>query len=68
MAYANKYVPYGINGVYYVYDNEQGCIPMGWGHRGDKKKIIAVVCDLLNKAGEKTIVQYLLEEHGQDQA
>lgn len=42
-----KYVPYGINGKYFVYDNEAGNIPMGYG-KGDKKRAIQAICDKLN--------------------
>lgn len=42
-----KYVPYGMNGEYYVYDNETNHIPIGHGKGGTKKEI-QKICDALN--------------------
>ena len=44
----SKYVPYGINGEYFVYDNEAGHIPMGYGSKGGTKKSILALCKKLN--------------------
>lgn len=44
----NKYVPYGINGTYYVYDNEAGCTPLGFGSFSGTKSYIQKECDRLN--------------------
>lgn len=49
MALTKKiYVPYGINGLFYVYDNEEGYIPPGYGSRYGTKKQIQKICDELN--------------------
>jgi hypothetical protein len=42
------YVPYGINGLYYVYDNEENRIPLGYGNKTGTKKEIQTLCDELN--------------------
>jgi hypothetical protein len=43
-----RYVPYGINGEYFVYDNILSYIPLGHGTGGTKKKIKSI-CEKLNK-------------------
>lgn len=43
------YVPYGINGLYYVYNTIDNCIPLGYGHKSGTKKKIQSICDALNK-------------------
>jgi hypothetical protein len=43
-----EYVPYGINGEYFVYSNKDNHIPMGYGSKGVTKKKIQAICDKLN--------------------
>lgn len=44
-----RYVPYGINGLYYVYDNQENVIPLGYGNKYGTKAKIKAICDKLNK-------------------
>jgi galactitol-specific phosphotransferase system IIB component len=44
----NRYVYYGINGEYFVYDNQENCIPLGYGGKPGTKKAIQAICDKLN--------------------
>lgn len=44
-----KYVPYGMNGEYFVYDNEASQIPMGYGSKGGTKAKIKKLCADLNR-------------------
>jgi hypothetical protein len=44
-----RYVPYGINGEYFVYDNVLSYIPLGYGSKGGTKKKIQSLCEKLNK-------------------
>jgi len=44
----NRYSYYGINGEYFVYDNEENCIPLGYGGKPGTKKAIQAICDKLN--------------------
>lgn len=50
-----KYVPYGINGEYFVYDNEAGHTLMG--HSGGNKKAIQKKCDELNLSIDKEVLE-----------
>lgn len=43
-----EYVPYGINGEYFIYSNIDNCIPLGMGSIKGTKKFIQRKCDELN--------------------
>lgn len=46
---SKTYVPYGVNGVFYVYDNKAGYVPPNYGTKWGNKKTIQKMCDELNK-------------------
>jgi hypothetical protein len=50
-----RYVPYGINGEYFVYDNKENNVPIGQGMGFTKKKAKAV-CDELNEKESSNVV------------
>jgi len=45
---SKRYVSYGINGMYYVYDNEENQIPMGYGTGNSSRRMIKRKCEQLN--------------------
>lgn len=51
-----EYVPYGINGMYYVYSAIDNHIPLGYGSKYGTKKKIQAICDELNGKKKSTKV------------
>lgn len=44
-----RYVPYGINGLFYIYDNYENQIPIGYGSKYGTKKKIQSICNQMNQ-------------------
>lgn len=44
-----RYVPYGINREYFVYDTYNHHLAIGYSSKGGSKKKIQLLCDTLNK-------------------
>lgn len=47
-----RYVPYGCNGEYFVYDTKFSHYAIGFSSKGSTKKHIQLTCDRLNKEEE----------------